>query len=82
MFMFCGQVFLAGFQCLSNVMPLIFFSLIMTLCEIWPGETLVVHFLKKLFNAYLFLRERQRQSTTGAGAEREGDRGSEAGSRL
>ena len=37
-----------------------------------------------LFNVYLFLRERHtdRQSTSGGGAEREGDTDSEAGPRL
>ena len=34
------------------------------------------------FNAYLFLTERKRQSTSGGGAEREGDPEFEAGSRL
>ena len=34
----------------------------------------------KIFNVYLFLRERQ--SVSGGGAEREGDTESEAGSRL
>ena len=34
------------------------------------------------FNVYLFLRERERQSASGGGAERTGDRESEAGSRL
>ena len=31
---------------------------------------------------YLILRDRERWSTSGGGAEREGDTGSEAGSRL
>ena len=34
------------------------------------------------FNVYLFLTERERQSTSWGGAEREGDKESEAGSRL
>ena len=34
------------------------------------------------FNIYLFLRLRQRQSMSGGGAGREGDTGSETGSRL
>ena len=34
------------------------------------------------FNVYLFLRERERQSVNGGGAEREGDIESEACSRL
>ena len=34
------------------------------------------------FNVYLFLRERERQSISRGGAEREGDTESEAGSRL
>ena len=33
-------------------------------------------------NVYLFLRDRERRSTSGGGAEREGDAESEAGSRL
>ena len=37
---------------------------------------------KKVFNVYLFLGKRERQSMSGAGAEREGDTESEAGSRL
>ena len=45
---------------------------------------LLVFFLifKNFFNVCLFLRERQRQSVSGGGAEREGDAESEAGSRL
>ena len=38
--------------------------------------------LKFFFNVYLFLRERERQSMSGLGAERKGDTESEAGSRL
>ena len=34
------------------------------------------------FNVYLFLRQRERQSMNGGGAEREGDTELEAGSRL
>ena len=34
------------------------------------------------FNVYLFLRQRERQSVSGGGAEREGDTESETGSRL
>ena len=37
---------------------------------------------KKFFFKYLFLRERQRQSVSRGGAEREGDTELEAGSRL
>ena len=37
---------------------------------------------KNFFNAYLFLRQRERQSMSGGGAEREGDTESEAASRL
>ena len=37
---------------------------------------------KNFFNVYLFLRNRERQSVSGGGAEREGDTESEAGSRL
>ena len=37
---------------------------------------------KNFFNDYLFLRNRERQSVSGGGAEREGDTESEAGSRL
>ena len=33
-------------------------------------------------NAYLFLRDRERQSMSGGGAERNGDPESQAGSRL
>ena len=41
----------------------------------------LVSLLKKIFfNAYLFLKERERESR--AGAEREGDAESEGGSRL
>ena len=36
----------------------------------------------KFLNIYLFLREKERESTSGRGAEREGDTASEAGSRL
>ena len=35
-----------------------------------------------LFNVYLYLRDRQRQSVSRGGAEKEGDTESEAGSRL
>ena len=34
------------------------------------------------FNVYLFLRDRERQSMNGGGAEREGDTESQAGSRF
>ena len=34
------------------------------------------------FNVYSFLKDRERQSTSRGGAEREGDTESEAGSRL
>ena len=34
------------------------------------------------FNVYLFLTERERQSMSGGGVEREGDTESETGSRL
>ena len=41
------------------------------------------HFFFLIFlNVYLFLRERQRQSASRGGVEREGDTESEAGSRL
>ena len=40
------------------------------------------NFLNLKFFKYLFLRERDRQSTSWGGAEREGDTESEAGSRL
>ena len=36
----------------------------------------------RLFNVYLFLRDRERQSASGGGAEKEGDREFEAGSGL
>ena len=39
-------------------------------------------FFKIIFHVYLDLRERQRQSVRGGGAEREGDTELEAGSRL
>ena len=45
------------------------------------GCDLFIYF--KIFNVYLFLREREeRQSVNRGGAEREGDTESEAGSRL
>ena len=37
---------------------------------------------KKFFNVHLFLRERETQSVSRGGAEREGDTESETGSRL
>ena len=37
---------------------------------------------KNFFYMYLFLRDRERQSTSWGGAERKGDTESEAGSRL
>ena len=39
-------------------------------------------FLKKEFKVQFFLRERQTQSVSGGGAEREGDTESERGSKL
>ena len=39
-------------------------------------------FFKIVFNLYLLLRNRERQSMSRGGAEREGDTESEAGSRL
>ena len=39
-------------------------------------------FFKKFFNIYSFLKDRERQSANGEGAEKEGDTESEAGSRL
>ena len=41
----------------------------------------IMLFLKKFFNVYLFLRERNRVQVEG-GAEKEGDTESEAGFRL
>ena len=41
-----------------------------------------VIYVFNFFNIYLFLRERQRQSVSRGGAEREGDTESEAGSGL
>ena len=38
--------------------------------------------IKNFFDVYLSLREKERQSVSGGGAEREGDTESEAGSRL
>ena len=43
---------------------------------------LFLFFIKIFFNIYLFLRDRERQSMSRGGAEREGDTESEAGSRL
>ena len=40
------------------------------------------HLKKILLNIYLLLGDRERQSVSRGGAEREGDTGSEAGSRL
>ena len=53
-------------------------------CGLSGTLVLIPPFLKILFNVYLFLRERERerQSVSRGGAEREGDTGSEAGSRL
>ena len=45
-----------------------------------PKGTLPATPLKKFFNVYLFLKERE--SVSGGGAKREGDTESEAGSRL
>ena len=45
-------------------------------------DPLVEHPTFFFFNVYLFLRERQRQSASRGGAEREGDTKSKAGSRL
>ena len=42
----------------------------------------VSHFFFKNFNVYLLLRDRETQSMSRGGAEREGDTESEAGSRL
>ena len=39
-------------------------------------------FFNLFFNIYLFLRDRERQSMSMGGADREGDIESEAGSRL
>ena len=41
-----------------------------------------IFLFKFLFNVYLFLRERRRESMNRGGAEREGDTESKAGSRL
>ena len=41
-----------------------------------------VLFCFRFFSVYLFLRDRERQSVSGGGAEREGDTESEAGSGL
>ena len=61
-------------------MNLGYFSVLLS--RTWGGQTgdwvrWLCSFLFKFFNVYLFLRERER-----AGAEGEGDRGSEAGSVL
>ena len=42
----------------------------------------VILFFVNFFLVYLFLRQRERESMNGGGAEREGDTESEAGSRL
>ena len=43
----------------------------------------LIGFIKKIFfNLHLFIFDRERQSTSGGGAEREGDTESKAGSRL
>ena len=46
------------------------------------GKQTMRLFLKNFLNVYSFLRERERQSVSGEGAEREGYTESEAGSRL
>ena len=48
-----------------------------------PGQDgFFLFFFNFFFNVCLFLRKRRKQSVSGGGAEREGDRESEAGSRL
>ena len=47
--------------------------------QLCKGRVCVRNFF---LNIYFVLRERQRQSTRGRGAEREGDTDSEAGSRI
>ena len=42
----------------------------------------ILFFFFNFFNVYLLLRDRERQSVSRGGAEREGDTESEAGSRL
>uniref|UniRef100_A0ABI7Y7M2 Protein phosphatase 1 regulatory subunit 1A n=1 Tax=Felis catus TaxID=9685 RepID=A0ABI7Y7M2_FELCA len=42
----------------------------------------LLHILLFFFNVYLFLKDSERQSMSGRGAEREGDTESKAGSRL
>ena len=46
------------------------------------GAPVCITFKKIFFNVYLCLRDRDRRSASGRGAEREGDTESEAGSRL
>ena len=43
---------------------------------------IIIIIIKIFFNVYSFLRDRERQSMSREGAEREGDTESEAGSRL
>ena len=47
-----------------------------------PKRLIPMLFFLKNVNAYSFLRDRESQSMSGEGAEREGDTESEAGSRL
>ena len=48
----------------------------------WSFSFFLFLIKKNVFNVYLFLRDRERQSTSEGGAERKGDTESEAGSRL
>ena len=62
------------------------------LVDLWGGFNLIcvnsqnikhlLFFLIFFFNIYSFLKDRERQSENGEGAEREGDTEFEAGSRL
>ena len=61
-----------------------FFNLLFVWEAIYPFilNDSLARFLKKNFFLHLFIFDRERQSTSGGGAEREGDRESKAGSRL
>ena len=50
--------------------------------EISVSLEVCIFLLKIVFNVYLFLRDRERHSMSGEGAQREGGTESEAGYRL
>ena len=66
------EITMATFPEVTTVNSLLFFFFIF----------LLHYFFFIFFNVYLFLRDRERHGTSGGGAEREGDRESETGSRL